>query len=366
MGPNVNNGAEVACQSNKGGVITTGGGFSTYYPMPEWQMDAVNGYLNTHTPSPGFNPMGRAYPDISLMTVDYPVIVNGKVVPLYGTSASSPVFAAMISLINSKRIAHGLPSVGWINPILYANRNTINPATGHSYYHDITVGDNKCCSSNIAAGATCCDAGFKAGTGWDPVTGFGSIKFDALSAMFGITTNHIPSPTAAPTYAAMTPTPEPTFAPTEQESITSYAVNVIYNTPDCSGTPLLMQGSSINVCYQSVNLTGYEASYSYEVYTENLFIFSYKNIYSTHDCSGDPIKEVFLNLATSGCSPFGGQSIAAVMLTDSTPWLTDTIFQGGVMTITYGQESDCLSPYGVSAVDFVWIPTNTCLNNTYY
>jgi hypothetical protein len=54
---------EIACQSQEGGVITTGGGFSTYFPAPSWQQDAVEGYFTSlhpeQTPRPGYNPLGR-------------------------------------------------------------------------------------------------------------------------------------------------------------------------------------------------------------------------------------------------------------------------------------------------------------------
>jgi len=41
------NGAEVTCQSNTNGVITSGGGFSMIYPMPSWQQTAASDYLNS-------------------------------------------------------------------------------------------------------------------------------------------------------------------------------------------------------------------------------------------------------------------------------------------------------------------------------
>jgi tripeptidyl-peptidase-1 len=38
---------EVTCQSDLGGIITSGGGFSTYYSQPSYQTDVVTGYFNT-------------------------------------------------------------------------------------------------------------------------------------------------------------------------------------------------------------------------------------------------------------------------------------------------------------------------------
>jgi len=121
MGPETG-GSEIACQSNKSGVITTGGGFYNFTATPTWQRTTVSDYLNKATPEPGFNPNGRAYPDVALIGVKYQVYVQGKVVPIAGTSASAPVFAAMVSMVNT----------------LYAfGGNT-------SYFDDVDSGNNKC------------------------------------------------------------------------------------------------------------------------------------------------------------------------------------------------------------------------------
>jgi len=88
--------AEIACQSQQGGVITTGGGFSTFYPQPSWQTAAVNKYFTQYPQSgisPGYNAQGRGYPDVSLLGVNYQVVINGAVQDIFGTSASTPVFA---------------------------------------------------------------------------------------------------------------------------------------------------------------------------------------------------------------------------------------------------------------------------------
>lgn len=50
-------------------VIYSGGGFSNYFPMPDWQKSAVQGFLKNHHPSYSttlWNATGsRAYPDLS-------------------------------------------------------------------------------------------------------------------------------------------------------------------------------------------------------------------------------------------------------------------------------------------------------------
>ena len=37
-----------------------------------------------------------------------------------GTSASSPTFAGIITLLNDARIAEGMPPLGFLNPLIYS------------------------------------------------------------------------------------------------------------------------------------------------------------------------------------------------------------------------------------------------------
>jgi tripeptidyl-peptidase-1 len=119
---------EIACQSDRGGVITSGGGFSTTFAQPSWQTDVVTSYFDglSDSPQAGYNSKGRAYPDISLSGVWYPIVVGGTTGHVFGTSASAPVLAAFLSLINTKRMANGSTSVGFINPTLYSYANSVS------------------------------------------------------------------------------------------------------------------------------------------------------------------------------------------------------------------------------------------------
>ncbi len=193
---------ETVCSGGTNGVITSGGGFSTLYKAPSWQTSAISSYFKKKTPVAGYNINGRGYPDISLLGVDYPVIVQGETATLFGTSASSPVFGAMLTLLNTVRATQGLPKVGFINPTLYA-------ALSASYYTDVTSGNNNCCSGEPASAVVCCSTGFTAASGWDPATGFGSITMSSLQAIFQ------PAPTMSPTISmAPSISPRPTATPT--------------------------------------------------------------------------------------------------------------------------------------------------------
>jgi tripeptidyl-peptidase-1 len=178
QGPESNS-DEIACQSNEGGVITTGGGFSTLFEQPSYQSSAVSGYFSglstSEQPVDGYEVNNRGYPDVSMLGYNYEVVIAGKTYAVSGTSASAPVFAGVASLINAARLESGKSALGFLNPALYSSDLA-------SSYNDITEGHNKC-----TAGRVCCDEGFYASSGWDPVTGLGSVDYskfyDALYNM---------------------------------------------------------------------------------------------------------------------------------------------------------------------------------------
>lgn len=81
QGPESNT-TETACLSNTGGVITTGGGFSTIFSAPSYQSAAISDYFSSlsaaETPASGYASKGRGYPDISMAGLNYEVVVGGK------------------------------------------------------------------------------------------------------------------------------------------------------------------------------------------------------------------------------------------------------------------------------------------------
>ena len=85
--------------------------------------------------------------------------VNGVV---QGTSISAPLWAGFTALINQQAQATGKPSVGFINPAIYALGKG---ASYNSGFHDITVGNINSSSSHT---------GFPAVPGYDLCTGWGT------------------------------------------------------------------------------------------------------------------------------------------------------------------------------------------------
>jgi len=109
--------------------------------------------------------MVRGFPDLSANGANYVIAVDGKFTTVHGTSASTPVVASIITLINDARLAKGGKPLGFINPLIY------DPSFSFAF-HDITDGGNQGCGT----------AGFNATEGWDPVTGVGTPNMDVLLA----------------------------------------------------------------------------------------------------------------------------------------------------------------------------------------
>ena len=71
----------MACQSDGGSSITTGGGFSHYYTLPLWQATEVTDYFDavmgtSHQPQAGYNSAMRGYPEISVLGNAYEIIAG--------------------------------------------------------------------------------------------------------------------------------------------------------------------------------------------------------------------------------------------------------------------------------------------------
>ncbi|CAK5140265.1 unnamed protein product, partial [Aphanomyces euteiches] len=95
---------EVICSTERGSTITSGGGFSNKYDRPSYQDQAVKQFLTTRNlpPSNFFNASGRAYPDVSMIGNSFRIFVKGATTLISGTSASTPVFASVLTLVNDK------------------------------------------------------------------------------------------------------------------------------------------------------------------------------------------------------------------------------------------------------------------------
>lgn len=163
----------------------TGGGVSDFFPLPSYQQYAgvpenVNGLT---FPKAGFNQTGRGVPDVAAnasVNSGYPITLAGLSQTANGTSASAPLWASLITILNANLGYH----LGFINPMLYQLANVaFNPIT--PLWPDPANTALLPCPKNNSYtlfGGTV--TGYPAKKGWDACTGLGSPNGNALLAAF--------------------------------------------------------------------------------------------------------------------------------------------------------------------------------------
>ena len=90
------------------------GGISTTYAIPSWQTNIV---MTTNHGSTTF----RNVPDVALTADNIYLIYNGGLSGASGgTSSATPLWAGFMALVNQQAVANGRPTLGFINPTIYA------------------------------------------------------------------------------------------------------------------------------------------------------------------------------------------------------------------------------------------------------
>jgi subtilase family serine protease len=133
----------------------SGGGFSRLFSRPGYQ-DGVPGIATRGVPDVSADASGHVDLGMVLRNGRWSMIRNGG-----GTSASAPIWAALIALADQYAGRH----LGFVNPAVY---QIARGPQYHQAFHDITTGDN------TAEFPPKTIAGYRAAPGWDPVTGWGS------------------------------------------------------------------------------------------------------------------------------------------------------------------------------------------------
>jgi subtilase family serine protease len=145
------------------------GGYSFLFRRPSYQ----DGVART-------GPM-RGVPDVAAdadsstaMTLTF---ADGSLYPAQGTSAATPLWAAVIALADQAAGHH----LGFVNPAIYAIARS--PAY-HRAFHDVVTGDNS------VFWPARLFTGYTAGPGWDPVTGWGSPNAENLVPLLAHGAHH--------------------------------------------------------------------------------------------------------------------------------------------------------------------------------
>ncbi|MGA8619334.1 MAG: protease pro-enzyme activation domain-containing protein [Candidatus Sulfotelmatobacter sp.] len=241
---------DTANPNNTGGdILASGGGASIFFSKPSWQ-------TGTGVPNDG----KRDVPDLALnASPDHDPYLfcsedgaNGAIqasctsgfrtgsgenlTAVGGTSAAAPTFAGVLALISQHLGSSGL---GNINPTLYQLA-----ASNPTAFHDVPASPG---SNNIVpctSGTTGCPAsapfqyGFSTGTGYDQVTGLGSVDVSVLAQAWAASL----SPDFQLTAGPLAPTPLPagqSAADTLTISAVTGSTGMVVNfaPSSCTGLP---------------------------------------------------------------------------------------------------------------------------------
>jgi subtilase family serine protease len=149
-----------------------GGGVSSLHDMPSYQVDAPASLHVVNADSSGTpchaaaGSYCREVPDVSAdadRSTGYLIYLNGSWSPNGGTSASAPLWAGLMALVDASSTCAGR-TIGFANPALYEAAATSYAAD----FHDITAGDNNYTVYGNSSGL------YPATVGYDMATGLGT------------------------------------------------------------------------------------------------------------------------------------------------------------------------------------------------
>jgi subtilase family serine protease len=181
--------------STQFGLGASGGGASTLFARPSWQTGVTGipsgtkrlvpdvslyssaglpGYLFCSSDQSNWNTTNAPLQTASCNS-GFRDSTSQDLTVAGGTSFATPIFAGMIALIN--QMQDWPKGQGLANPMLYTLAAGANYST---LFHDVTSGNNNCTAGATSCGTT--TTGFSAGTGYDEVTGLGSVDLAVIAA----------------------------------------------------------------------------------------------------------------------------------------------------------------------------------------
>jgi len=189
-----------------GGLSSGGGGVSSLFTKPSWQTGVPGipsdgkrdvpdvalysspdyvAYLYCSSDQSAWQPANGTTPaQAASCNSGFRDSTSGDLTAAGGTSFATPIFAGMMALINQQQ--KYTTGQGLVNPALYTLAS--KSATYSSAFHDITSGSNYCTAGTnynycASGGAT---EGYKATTGYDLVTGLGSVDLNNLATAWTV------------------------------------------------------------------------------------------------------------------------------------------------------------------------------------
>lgn len=165
----------------------SGAGRSNIFPVPSYQKQDVHelDHRIKHSPTEPpymYNHTGRLYPDLTANGWWYAVEIGGQINGIGGTSASTPVTAGILALLNDALVRAGKSRLGWFHPLLYSRDHAVRGTL-----KDIWQGGSFGCTPLTSPNDYGVQyVGTKARTGYDASSGLGSPRFKLLREALGV------------------------------------------------------------------------------------------------------------------------------------------------------------------------------------
>ena len=336
-------------------LAASGGGPSLYITKPTWQ-------TGTGVPADG----ARDTPDVAFSAAGHDgyfaclgyaatgaCTLSGNFVVFEGTSAAAPGMAGIVALVNT---ASGTTQ-GNINPLLYST------VTSHpTAFHDVTVttsGVSNCslttpsmCNNSTPARSSLTGglAGYEVGTGYDEVTGLGSL--DVASFITAVTTT-TPTFTVTPASTAISLYSGATTGNTD--SITIASVDSFAGTVTMTCSVANATGTAAGTCSLA---SGTEALTSGSSSTDVLTITTTAGTAGTLNVtvtgtSGTTVvtsSKIVVTLTPSGFAMSANPTTAAVASGTSVPSMITLTSQNGFAgTVTLSCQGAFIPTIGTTA-----------------
>ena len=136
----------------------SGGGISTIYDLPDYQAHLGSAFAKRSYPDVAFNADPKSGQPTWIRYGQFFTPSKPSYVTIGGTSIAAPQWSGFLALVGEAR---GSKALGFLNPHVYS----LSSANQAKLLRDVSSGNN---------------GAYNAGAGFDAVTGFGSMRADAL------------------------------------------------------------------------------------------------------------------------------------------------------------------------------------------
>lgn len=347
-------------ESNSTNLSATGGGASTIFSKPYWQV------------GPGVpQDSARDVPDISLNAAanhdGYLFCSQGSCTNGFrdsqgnlnvvgGTSVVAPSLAGIFALV-SQQLGIGNKGLGNINPTLYGIANGQQAST---VFHDITTGNNNSvCQMGTANCPTGGSIGFSAQVGYDQTTGWGSLDVANLASKWSAATPIAPAPgTPAGTTLSVTSLTTSTalcgvsgtlnlsiqVAALSGTTVPTGTVQVLLDSKPISGAVVTLNNGTATYQYTpGSSLTSGNHTLSAIYSGDNTFAGSQKTL--TADFVAPGFKDFSLTPCTAAATANSGSAAPGLTFT-----VTPTSGFTGTVTFTVSSNQTLAATYAISPV----------------